>query len=79
MEREFKISVMIYLIILAVLSVFAFTRKLSLIPLLGLASCLYLLTGMSHENWLWFGLWFGIGLVVYFWYGRKHSALAGGE
>lgn len=78
-EREFKISVMIYLLILAVLSVFAFTRKLSLIPLLGLASCLYLLTGMSHENWLWFGLWFGIGLVVYFWYGRKHSALAGGE
>jgi basic amino acid/polyamine antiporter, APA family len=44
--------------------------------LLGVASCLYLLTGMTLANWLWFGGWLGLGLVVYFLYGFKKSKLA---
>ena len=34
-----------------------------------------LLTGMTADNWLWFGLWFLLGLVVYFSFGRKNSVL----
>lgn len=74
-EKEFRMSMCVYLIINVVLSVLAFTKNLSLIPLMGLTSCLYLLTGMSHENWFWFGLWFAIGLIIYFTYGMKHSKL----
>lgn len=74
-EAEFRISVAVYLVINLVLSVLAFTRNLSLIPLIGLSSCLYLLTGMSHENWIWFGLWFALGLIIYFAYGYRHSKL----
>lgn len=74
-NSEFRISIIIYLIINVVLSILAFTKNLSFIPLIGLTSCLYLLTGMSHENWFWFGLWFAIGLVIYFSYGAKHSKL----
>lgn len=74
-EGEFRISIFFYIIINLILCCLAFFKKLSLIPLIGLSSCLYLLTGMSHENWFWFGLWFGIGLVIYFFYGMKHSKL----
>lgn len=74
-EREFRMSMCVYLVINVVLCIIAFTKNLSLIPLMGLTSCLYLLTGMSHENWFWFGLWFAIGLIIYFTYGMKHSKL----
>lgn len=67
-EREFRISVCIFLVINLILVVLSYVRNLSLIPLLGLSSCLYLLTGMTHENWYWFGLWFALGLVIYFFY-----------
>lgn len=74
-EREFRISISIYLIIIFLLACLTIWKNFSLIPLLGLSSCLYLLTGMSHENWFWFGVWFLIGLGVYFTYGRTHSKL----
>lgn len=74
-EGEFRLAIIIYLIANLVLSLLAFIKNLSLIPLIGLSSCLYLLTGMSHENWFWFGLWFAIGLVIYFIYGYRNSKL----
>ncbi len=74
-EGEFRISIFFYILINLGLCVLAFIKKLSLIPLIGLSSCLYLLTGMSHNNWFWFGLWFAIGLVFYFLYGYRHSKL----
>ena len=74
-EGEFRISIIVFLLINLVLCVLAFLKNLSLIPLVGLSSCLYLLTGMSHNNWFWFMLWFGIGLIIYFSYGYKNSKL----
>lgn len=74
-EGEFRISIFFFLIINLVLCVLAFIKNLSLIPLVGLSSCLYLLTGMSHNNWFWFLLWFAIGIVIYFSYGYKNSKL----
>ena len=32
-----------------------------------------LLTGMTASNWKYFGIWFAIGLVVYFLYGYRNS------
>ncbi|PIE50164.1 MAG: amino acid transporter [Flavobacteriales bacterium] len=75
-EGEFRLSIFIYLLMNLVLMLFSFLKKWSLIPLLGLSSCLYLLTGMTHENWFWFGVWFAIGLVLYFVYGYRKSKLA---
>ncbi|MDL1913283.1 MAG: amino acid permease [Bergeyella sp.] len=74
-EGEFRMSIFFYLLINLFLCTLAFVKNLSFIPLMGLSSCLYLLTGMSHENWKWFGLWFAIGLVIYFLYGYRHSKL----
>lgn len=74
-DAVFKISTVIFWIICIVLAVLAFVKNLALIPLMGLSTCLYLLTGMSGSNWKWFLIWFGIGLVVYLAYGYRKSKL----
>ncbi len=47
-----------------------------IIPLLGIASCLFLSSGLPGITWLRFALWLVVGLVVYFLYGMKNSRLA---
>jgi APA family basic amino acid/polyamine antiporter len=49
-----------------------------LIPLLGAASCLYLMASLPLVTWLRFGVWLALGLLIYFTYSRRHSTLAGG-
>ncbi len=70
-----NVSTIIFWIVALLLSVLAFVKKYSLIPLLGLITCLYLLTGMTALNWAWFASWLLIGLVIYFLYSKKHSTL----
>jgi basic amino acid/polyamine antiporter, APA family len=59
----------------AVLTVFAVVRKLSLIPVLGLLTNLYLMTELGITNWMRFLIWLAVGLLLYFTYGYKHSRL----
>ncbi|MBL8185678.1 MAG: amino acid permease [Blastocatellia bacterium] len=70
-----KIPMIFFLIVAVILVFFSLTKKLSLIPILGLLSCLYLMTELGVTNWMRFGLWLLAGLVIYFIYGRKHSKL----
>jgi hypothetical protein len=72
----FNVAHGLYWIMLVVLAIFSFLRSWSLIPLLGLSICAYLLTGMEANNWYWFFGWFGLGLIVYFSYGYRKSKLA---
>ena len=71
-----KVSTVIFWLLMLGLSLLTFARNYSLIPLLGVATCMYLLTGMSMNNWLWFGGWLLLGLLVYFMYGYKKSKLS---
>ena len=71
-----NISLIIFWLSAIILSVFAFIKKFSLIPLMGLITCLYLLTGMTKSNWAWFLSWLLIGIIFYFLYGYKKSKLA---
>jgi amino acid transporter len=73
-----NLSLIIFWLSALALSVFAFIKKYSLIPLMGLITCMYLLTGMTKSNWVWFIAWLGIGLVIYLLYGYKKSKLAQG-
>ncbi len=63
----------IFLILTAALTIASFVKNLSLIPVLGLSSCLYLMTEMGYTNWLRFLIWLVIGLVIYFSYSYKNS------
>jgi APA family basic amino acid/polyamine antiporter len=46
-----------------------------LIPILGVLSCLLLMCSLPAENWLRLGVWFAVGMAIYFLYGRRHSVL----
>ena len=70
-----NIPMIVFLFVCIVMAVLSFVKNLSLIPVLGLLSCCYLLTGMEASNWIWFSVWLGIGLVVYLLYGYKKSKL----
>ncbi len=71
-----NISLIIFWISALLLSVFAFIKKYSLIPLMGMITCMYLLTGMTKSNWVWFIAWLILGIIIYFMYGYKKSKLA---
>jgi APA family basic amino acid/polyamine antiporter len=70
-----KISIIIFWGTCVLLSVLTFIKKYSLIPLMGVTTCLYLLTGMTKSNWAWFLGWLFLGLIIYFLYGYKKSKL----
>lgn len=59
----------------ATLSVLAFRRNFSLLPVLGILTNLYLMTELGLSNWLIFGVWLVIGLALYFSYGFRKSKL----
>ena len=70
-----KIPLWIFMIVLLGLVIWTYKQNLSLIPLLGLVSCLYMMAELSVWNWLYFTIWLLIGLVIYFGYSRKNSKL----
>ena len=70
-----KIPTWIFIIVTLLLTYWAFTKKLSLIPLLGLICCLYMMSEMGVTNWLGFSIWLVIGLVIYFLFSYRNSKL----
>lgn len=70
-----KIPMWIFLISLVFFAVWSWRQNLSLIPLLGLVSCLYMMAELSVWNWIYFTIWLLIGLVIYFGFSRKNSKL----
>ncbi|HEU5052949.1 MAG TPA: amino acid permease [Hanamia sp.] len=71
-----KLPFFLFILLSIALTIISFLKKLSLIPVLGLASCFYLMTELGFTNWMRFLIWLVIGLFVYFLYSRKHSKLA---
>ena len=62
--------------IAVIVAVLAFAKKFSLIPILGMISCFYLMAQETHKVWMRFLIWLAIGLVIYFLYSYTHSKLA---
>ena len=74
-EKE-NLPMLAFWIVALVVSIFSFVKNFSLIPVLGLLSCFYLMAQESHTNWYRFVIWLVAGLVIYFTYGYKNSRLA---
>jgi APA family basic amino acid/polyamine antiporter len=70
-----KIPLIGFILIALVLTFYSIKNRLSLIPVLGLLTNLYLMTELGITNWLRFLIWLAIGLVIYFTFGKKHSIL----
>ncbi|HEY7681858.1 MAG TPA: amino acid permease [Gemmatimonadales bacterium] len=52
------------------------TPAVPLVPVLGILICGYMMYGLPLDTWLRLIIWMALGLVIYFLYGRSHSALA---
>jgi len=65
----------VFILVSTVVTVYAIRLKWSLIPVLGLLTNLYLMSELGITNWMRFGIWLVIGLILYFSYGSRKSHL----
>jgi APA family basic amino acid/polyamine antiporter len=70
-----KIPMWLFVITCLTLAVFSFQYKLSMIPVLGLVFCFYMMAQIPAHSWFGFTIWLLAGLVIYFSYGYKNSKL----
>jgi amino acid transporter len=70
-----KIPMWIFLLSLVYFASWSWRKNLSLIPLLGLVCCLYMMAELSVWNWIYFSCWLLIGLAIYFGFSYKNSKL----
>ena len=62
-----------------VLSILTFLRNFSLIPIMGVLFCSYLLIEIPALSWIYFLIWLAFGLSIYFSYGYWKSRLRNSE
>lgn len=71
-----KIPMWLFLISMVGFCIWSFKKNLSLIPMLGLICCLYMMAELTIWNWIYFSVWLSIGLIIYFGYSRFKSNLS---
>jgi amino acid transporter len=70
-----KIPYFVFILFSLLMVGLCFVKRLSLIPVLGVMCCTYLMTELGITNWIRFAVWLVIGFVVYFLYSYNHSKL----
>ena len=70
-----KIPYFVFIIFSLYIVGLCFAKRLTLIPVLGVMFCTYLMTELGITNWIRFAIWLLIGLGVYFLYSYNHSKL----
>ncbi|MDX2067096.1 MAG: amino acid permease [Haliscomenobacter sp.] len=73
-----EVLFIVFIALALYMAVMSFLRNYSLIPVLGMLCCAYLMIEIPAKSWLVFFLWMGLGLVIYFLYGAKNSKLSQG-
>jgi amino acid transporter len=66
----------VFWLIALIVAIMSFIKKWSLLPILGMVSCFYLMAQETHIVWMRFLIWLVIGLCIYFSYGYRSSRLA---
>jgi APA family basic amino acid/polyamine antiporter len=74
-EFKHKIPILFFAIVAIALTIVSIIRQLSLIPVAGLITNLFLMSQLGITNWMRFLVWLAIGLILYFTYGYRHSRL----
>jgi APA family basic amino acid/polyamine antiporter len=67
---------LLFIVIAIIIALYTFIKKFSLIPVLGMLCCLYLMIEIPARSWGVFFGWMAFGLVIYFSYGFWKSKLA---
>ena len=75
-EEGLQAVLFLFFIVLGtILSIMTFARNLSLIPIMGVLFCAYLLIEIPALSWIYFLGWLAAGLAIYFSYGFWKSRL----
>lgn len=72
-----KIPFIVFLLFSIVMTVLCVVKRLTLIPVLGVMCCTYLMTELGITNWSRFGAWLLFGLAIYSSYSYSSSKLGG--
>jgi len=75
-ESYQELLFILFVIMAAVITLFSFLRNYSLIPVLGVLCCLYLMIEIPAKSWMVFFGWMALGLSIYRLYGYRHSRLS---
>lgn len=75
-ESHQEILFLVFIVMAAAITLASFVKKLSLIPVLGMLCCLYLMIEIPARSWSVFFGWMAFGLVIYFSYGYWRSKLS---
>lgn len=75
-EGHQEILFILFVIVAVIIAILSFIRNYSLIPVLGVLCCLYLMIEIPARSWLVFFGWMAFGLSIYLVYGRRKSKLA---
>ena len=70
-----NIPYIVFILFSVVMTILCVLKRLTLIPVLGVMCCTYLMTELGWTNWVRFGIWMAVGLVLYFLYGFWNSKL----
>jgi APA family basic amino acid/polyamine antiporter len=55
------------------------TPLVPIVPILSVLASVWLMLNLQAATWIRFGIWMGVGLIVYFLYSYRHSRLATGQ
>ena len=75
-EQYQEVLFLLFLVGAIVITVLTFRRNYSIIPVLGVLFCLYLMIEIPPKSWMVFFGWMAFGLSIYLLYGRRKSRLA---
>lgn len=70
-----EVLFIIFMVLAAILALLSFIKKYSLIPVLGVVCCMYLMVEIPAKSWLVFFGWMALGLSIYLLYGKNNSKL----
>ena len=76
-ESYQEVLYLIFLVSATIITILTFLRNYSVIPVLGVLFCLYLMIEIPAKSWMVFFIWMAVGLSIYILYGRRKSKLAG--
>ena len=69
----YKLPYFVFIVFAFVMTYLSIAKRLSLIPVLGVLSCAYLMSELHVSNWARFGTWLLFGMAIYFGYSYVHS------
>jgi amino acid transporter len=71
-----EVLFLLFLLLAIGVAILSFIRNYSLIPVLGMLCCSYLMIEIPAKSWMVFFGWMGFGLLIYFTYSVRNSKLA---